>query len=130
MRMRKPRKSGRMAKRAGRTLHHQGLPYVPEIIGTELISRHHDYLLALASSSPESTTGKHFAMTSKITSRDATSAWLRKWSGTSPTVTSNRCHTDAYSSDFVTGLPISVDWRGNSYDPILAIVDRLKMMVH
>lgn len=45
-------------------------------------------------------------------------------------VTSNRCHTDAYSSDFVTGLPISVDWRGNSHDPILVIVDRLKMMVH
>ena len=27
-------------------LHHQGLPYVPEIIRTELISRHHDNLLA------------------------------------------------------------------------------------
>ena len=27
-------------------LHHQGLPYVPEIIRTELISRHHDDPLA------------------------------------------------------------------------------------
>ena len=27
-------------------LHHQDLPYVPEIIRTELISRHHDDLLA------------------------------------------------------------------------------------
>ena len=27
-------------------LHHQDLPYVPEIIQTELISRHHDNLLA------------------------------------------------------------------------------------
>ena len=27
-------------------LHHQGLPYVLEIIRTELISRHHDDLLA------------------------------------------------------------------------------------
>ena len=25
-----------------RILHHEGLPYVPKIIGTELISRHHD----------------------------------------------------------------------------------------
>ena len=27
-------------------LHHQGLPHVPKIIRTELISRHHDDLLA------------------------------------------------------------------------------------
>ena len=27
-------------------LHHQGLPYIPEIIRTELISRHHDDPLA------------------------------------------------------------------------------------
>ena len=27
-------------------LHHQGLPYIPEIIRTELISRHHNDLLA------------------------------------------------------------------------------------
>ena len=27
-------------------LHHQGLPYVPELIRTELISRHHDDPLA------------------------------------------------------------------------------------
>ena len=29
-----------------RVLHHQGLPFVPEIIWTELISRHHDNPLA------------------------------------------------------------------------------------
>ena len=29
-----------------RVLHHQRLPYVPEIMQTELISRHHDNLLA------------------------------------------------------------------------------------
>ena len=28
-----------------RILHHQGLPYIPEIIKTELISRYHDYSL-------------------------------------------------------------------------------------
>ena len=32
--------------------------------------------------------------------------------------------------DFVTGLPISSDWKGDSYDPILVIVDRLTKMVH
>ena len=34
------------------------------------------------------------------------------------------------SMDFVTGLPISTDWKGDSYDSILVIVDRLTKMVH
>ena len=32
--------------------------------------------------------------------------------------------------DFITGLPISTDWKGDSYDLILVIVDRLTKMVH
>ncbi len=32
--------------------------------------------------------------------------------------------------DFVTGLPISADWKGDSYDLILVIVDRLTKMVY
>ncbi len=32
--------------------------------------------------------------------------------------------------DFVTGLPISADWKGDSYDSILVIVDRLTKIVH
>ena len=32
--------------------------------------------------------------------------------------------------DFVTGLPISTDWKGDSYDSILVIVDWLTKMVH
>ncbi len=34
------------------------------------------------------------------------------------------------SMDFVTGLPISADWKGDSYNSILVIVDRLTKMVH
>ena len=34
------------------------------------------------------------------------------------------------SMDFVTGLPILTDWKGDSYDSILVIVDRLTKMVH
>ena len=34
------------------------------------------------------------------------------------------------SMDFVTSLPISTDWKGDSYDSILVIVDRLTKMVH
>ena len=32
--------------------------------------------------------------------------------------------------DFVTGLPISTDWKGKSYDLILEVVDRLRKMVY
>ncbi len=32
--------------------------------------------------------------------------------------------------DFVTGLPISADWKNDSYDSILIIVDRLRKMVN
>ena len=31
---------------------------------------------------------------------------------------------------FVTGLLLSVDWKGDNYDSILVIVDRLTKMVH
>ena len=34
------------------------------------------------------------------------------------------------SMDFVTGLPISTNWKGDSYDSILVIIDRLTKMVH
>ena len=34
------------------------------------------------------------------------------------------------SMDFVTGLPLSADWKGDSYDSILIIVDQLTKMVY
>ena len=32
--------------------------------------------------------------------------------------------------DFVTGLPLSADWKGDSYNSVFVIVDRLTKMVH
>ncbi len=32
--------------------------------------------------------------------------------------------------DFVTGLPVSTDWKGDTYNSILVIVNRLTKMVH
>ena len=32
--------------------------------------------------------------------------------------------------DFVTGLPVSIDWKGDSYDFILVIINQLTKMVH
>ena len=34
------------------------------------------------------------------------------------------------SMDFVTGLPLSADWKGDSYNSIFDIVDRLTKIVH
>ncbi len=34
------------------------------------------------------------------------------------------------SMDFVTGLSISADWKGDSYDSILVIINRFTKMVH
>lgn len=34
------------------------------------------------------------------------------------------------SMDFVMGLPVSTDWKGDSHDSILVIIDRLTKMVH
>ncbi len=34
------------------------------------------------------------------------------------------------SMDFVTGLPVSTNWKGETYNSILVIVDRLTKMVH
>ena len=32
--------------------------------------------------------------------------------------------------DFVTGLPILINWKGDNYDSILVIIDRLIKMIH
>ena len=32
--------------------------------------------------------------------------------------------------DFVTGLPVSINWKGETYDSILLIIDQLIKMVH
>ena len=34
------------------------------------------------------------------------------------------------STDFVTGLPVSTNWKGETYDSVLVIIDRLTKMVH
>ena len=110
-------------------LHYQGLPYILEIIRIELISRHHDNPLV-----------GHFGIkkTCKLV------AWKYYW----PTL----CHDinnyvkgcnlllalkiiqhKQYGDllmDFVTDLPISTDWKRDSYDSILVIVDWLIKIVN
>ena len=121
-------------------LHHQGLPYVPEIIWIELISRHHDNQLA-----------GHFGIEKirKLVTRKyywptlchnvdnyvkgcdiclASKAVRHKPYGDLQSLpVPTHCWKDLLI-DFVTGLPISTDWKGDSYDSILVIGDWLTKM--
>ena len=123
-------------------LHHQGLPFVPEIIRTELISWHHNDPLA-----------GHFGInkTRELIGRKYYWPSLRKdvkayVKGCDVCLASKAVRHKPYgdlqalpvpihrwkdlSINFVTGLPVSTDWKGESYDSILVIVDRLTKMVH
>ena len=91
-------------------VYQQGLSYVPEIIQTELISKHHDEgtlasrklenLLPGRSTKPVVATYRYLPVAGK------TYRWI--------------CD----------GLPMSIDWKDTSYDSILIVVDRLTKMVH
>ena len=123
-------------------LHDQGLPFVPEVIWTELISRQHNNRLA-----------GHFGInkTRELIGRKYYWLSLRKdveayVKGCNVCLASKAVRHKPYgdlqalpvpthrwkdlSMDFVTGLPVSTDWKGESYDSILVIVDRLTKMVH
>ena len=125
-----------------KVLHHPGLIFVPKAIWMEFISRNHDDPLA-----------RHFGI-EKIrellarkyywpTLRHDVEAYVKGCDVclTSKAVT-NKPYSDLQSLpvpthrwkdlllDFVTGLPISTDWKGNSYNFILVIVDRLTKMVY
>ena len=80
-------------------VHHQGLSYVPEIIWTELTSRHHDEGTLASRKLEESLPGK----------------------STRPAVATNTCPPVTTWA----GLPMSTDWKVTSYHPILVVISRL-----
>ena len=115
---------------------------MPEIICSKVISCHHDDPLA-----------KHFG----IDKNQELIGWKYYWPslkrdvktyvrGCDICLTSKAVHHKPYGDlkslpvpihwwkdlfmDFVTGLPVSADWKSNSYDSILIIVDCLIIMVH
>ncbi len=123
-------------------LHHQGLPYVPQVIRTELISRHHDDPLA-----------GHFGIekTRKLVARKyywptfqrnvetyvkgcdvclASKAVRHKHYGDLQSLPVLTHQWKDLSMAFVIGLPISTNLKGKSYDLILVIIDRPTKMVH
>ena len=123
-------------------LHHQGLPFIPEIIRTELISWHHDNPLA-----------GHFGInkTRELVGRKGYWPSFRKdveayVKGCDVCLSSKTVRHKPYgdlqalpvpthrwkdlSMDFVIGLPVSTNWKGETYNSILVIVDRLTKMVY
>ena len=123
-------------------LQYRGLPYVPEIIRSKVIICHHDDSLA-----------EHFSIdkTKELVGRKYYWPSLRKdiknyVRGCDVYLASKTIRHKSYGNlqsllvpiyrwkdllmDFVTGLPLSADWKGDSYDSILVIVDRLTKMIH
>ena len=116
-------------------LYYQGLPYVPKVIHSELINRHHDDLLA-----------GHFGIkkTRKLVARKYYWPTLRRdveayVKGCDVCLTSKAVRHKPYrdlqslpvptyrwkdlSMDFVIGLSISADWKDDSYNLLLVIID-------
>ena len=123
-------------------LHHQGLPYIPEIIRTELINRHHNNPLAGhfgIEKTRELIAQKYYWPTLRRDVEDyvkgcdvclASKAVRHKPYGDLQSLPIPTHRWKDLSMDFVTGLPILTDWKGDSYDLILVIVNWLIKMIH
>ena len=123
-------------------LHHQELSFVPKVIWTELISRHHDDPLAghLGIDKTRELIGQKYYWPNLRKDVEvyvkgcdvclALKAVRHKLYGDLQLLSVPIHRWKDLSIDFVTGLPISTDWKGDSYDSILVIVDRLTKMVY
>ncbi len=121
---------------------HQDLPYVPEIVRTELISRHHDDPLAGHFGSGkirELIARKDYWPTlyrdieAYVTGYNvylASKSVKHKPYGDLQSLPVPTHRWKDLSMDFVTVLPISTNWKGETYNSILVIVDKLMKIVH
>ncbi len=123
-------------------LHWEGLPYLPEIIRFEIISRHHNDPLE-GHFGIEKTRGLVAQKYYRPSLRDnveayvkacdvcpASKAVLHKPYRNIQLLPVPRHRWMDLSMDFVTGIPVSTNWKGESYYSFLVIVDRLTKMVH
>ena len=123
-------------------LHYQGLPYIPKIIQTELISRHHNNLLASyfgIEKTQKFLSQKYYWPTLRRDVKDyvrgyniclASKTVRHKPYGDLQFLPVPTHRWKDLSIDFVTGLPILTDWKGDNYDSILVIVNWLIKTVH
>ncbi len=123
-------------------LHREGFLYLPEIIRTEIIRRHHDDPL-VGHFGIQKTWGlvawkyywplvrhnvEEYVKASDVC--PASKAIRHKLYGDLQLLPVPTHRWKNPSIDFVTGLPVSTNWKSETYDSILVIVDRLTKMVH
>ena len=123
-------------------LHYWGLPYILETIRYKVISCHHDDPLArhFGIDNTRELVGRKYYWPSLKRNVEsyvhgcdiclASKAVRHKPYGDIQSLSVPTHRWKDFSMDFVTGLPLSAEWKGNSYDLILVIVDRLTKMVH
>ena len=123
-------------------LHHQGLLFVPEAIQTKAISRHHNDFLASHFSIKKIRkllVRKYFwpslqhNIDAYVKSCDvclASKAVRHKLYANLQSLPVPIHQWKDLSMDFVTGLSILTNWKRDSYDYIIVIVDRLTKMIH
>ena len=123
-------------------LQYRGLPYVLEIICSEVISHHHNNPLIghFGNDKIRELVGRKYYWPSLR--RDVESYVQGCDISLALKAVRHKPYYDLQSllipthwwkdlsMDFVTGLPLSSDWKGDSYDSILVIVDQLTKMVH
>ena len=125
-----------------RMLYHQGLLFVPKVIWMEFISRHYNNLLAGhfgIKKICELLARKDFWQTLRHNIEAyvkgcnvclASKAMRHKPYGNFQfLLVPTHCWKDL-SINFMTGLPILVDWKRDSYDSILVIIDRVTKIVY
>lgn len=125
-------------------LYHQGLPYIPEIIRTKLISRHHNDPLAgrfgfektrelvarkyywptLCHDVKEYDKGSNICLAFKEVRHKPTGLWE------SAVAAGTNSLLERPGDGFCDGSPIPTDWGGNFYNSILVTVDPLKMVYY
>ncbi len=123
-------------------LHYYGLPYIPKVIRSELISRHHDDLLAGhfgIKKTWELIAKKHYWPTLrqdvKVYVKSCNVYLALKVVCHKPYKNLQTVPVPSHwwknlSIDFFTSFLISANWKEDSYDLILVIVDRLTKIVH
>ena len=123
-------------------LYFQVLLYLPEIIRTEIINRHHDDLLAGyfgIEKTRELVARIYYWPTLQadiniyVKEYDICLASKAVKHKPYEDLQSLPVPTDHWKDlyiDFITGLPVLTNWKDETYDSILVIVDRLTKMVH
>ena len=129
-------------KEIDKILYYQGLSFVPKAIQTDLISRHHNnpldnyfgikktckllaqknYWLTLRHNVKAYVKGCDICLASKVV--------CQKPYGNLQLLPIPTHRKKNLSINFVTGLPVSIDWKGDSYDSILVIVNWPTKIVH